>query len=102
MKKRARNQPSTQYSSEPAVARGLMADNPLVQNASLGNKPNKVVPSKLGRASGLAGFVDKKRPMDKKFKAPSNPQKPKSGVIAPRPKVTKAKKLPGFKKLKGL
>src|SRR5258707_6690049 len=63
MKKRIRTQPSNAfYSDEPAVAKGLMADKAPVQNASLGNKPNKVIDKKPGRLSGLAGFTSKAKP----------------------------------------
>ena len=63
MKKRIRTQPSNPYySDEPAVAKGLMADKAPVQNASLGNKPNKIVDRKPGKLSGLAGFTSKSKP----------------------------------------
>jgi hypothetical protein len=69
VKKRIRTQPSNPfYSNEPAVAKGLMADKPPVQNASLGSKPSKTTPQKPGRMSGFAGFVDKHKPKQQGIK----------------------------------
>jgi hypothetical protein len=63
MKKRQRQQQAVPfYSDEPAVAKGLMADKPMIQNSSLGNKPNKVVDRKPGKLSGLASFTSKTKP----------------------------------------
>jgi len=63
MKKRIRTQQAVPfYSDEPAVAKGLMADKPPIQSASLGNKPNKIVDKKPGKLSGLAGFTSKAKP----------------------------------------
>src|SRR6267142_7107849 len=63
MKKRIRTQQAVPfYSDEPAVAKGLMADKPPIQNASLGNKPNKIVDKKPGKLSGLASFTSKAKP----------------------------------------
>ena len=62
-KRRVRVQPNNPYySNEPAVAKNLIADQGLTQNASLGNQPSKMVDKKPGRMSGIANFVDKKRP----------------------------------------
>lgn len=63
MKKRVRTQPSNPfYSDEPAVSKGLIADKAPVQNASLGNKPNKIVDKKPGKMSGVAEFTSKSKP----------------------------------------
>lgn len=63
MKKRVRTQPTNPYyNDEPAVAKSLMADKGLVQNASLGNSTPKMVDKKPARLSGLAGFTSKTKP----------------------------------------
>jgi len=81
MKKRIRTQPSNPYySDEPAVAKGLMADKAPVQNASLGNKPNKIIDRKPGKLSGLAGFTSKSKPA-----AGSYAKVPKFGTQAKEP-----------------
>ncbi len=62
-KRRVRVQPNNPYySNEPAVAKNLIADQGITQNASLGNQPPKMVDKKPGRLSGLANFADKKHP----------------------------------------
>lgn len=66
MKKRVRIQQSNPYySSEPAVARNLMADQSLTQNSGLGNSAPKMVDKKPGRLSGVAGFSSKSKPSSK-------------------------------------
>ena len=81
MKKRIRTQQAVPfYSDEPAVAKGLMADKPPIQNASLGNKPNKVVDKKPGKLSGLANFTSKTKPA-----AGSFAKVPKFGTQAKEP-----------------
>ena len=73
MKRRVRTQPTNPfYSNEPAVARSLIADKGLVQNASLGNQTPKMVDKKPGRISGFAGFESKKRPIGKHITLGSN------------------------------
>ncbi len=63
MKKRIRTQPSSPYySDEPAVSKALIADKAPIQNASLGNRPNKIVDKKPGKLSGLASFTSKSKP----------------------------------------
>ena len=73
MKKRIRTpQAVPYYSDEPAVAKSEMADKPAVQNAALGNKPNKVVDKKPGRLSGVNDFTSKSKPRAGSFaKVPS-------------------------------
>jgi hypothetical protein len=88
MKKRIRSQPTNPfYSNEPAVAKGLMADRPPVQSASLGSKPSKITPQKPGRMSGLAGFVDKHKPKQQGIK----PKPPTFGQKSKSPKQTPIK-----------
>jgi len=41
------------YETEPYVPNKVIANKPLVQNASLGNDAPKMVPHKPGRSSGL-------------------------------------------------
>jgi hypothetical protein len=104
MKRRVRTQPSNSfYSNEPAVAKGLMADNPPVQNASLGNKPPRTVDKKPGRMSGFAGFADKHKPAQKSLgiKPPAFGTKAKSPkqTRVPSSKPSKPVKLGGLKKI---
>lgn len=81
MKKRIRTQPSNPYySDEPAVAKSLIADRAPIQNASLGNKPNKIVDRKPGKLSGLADFTSKGKPH-----AGSFAKVPKFGTQAKEP-----------------
>jgi hypothetical protein len=81
MKKRVRTQPTNPYySDEPAVAKGLMADKPPVQNAALGVKPGKTIDKKPGRLSGFAGFVDKHKPKHTQIKIKAPPPNTASKV----------------------
>lgn len=97
MKKRVRTQPSNQfYSSEPAVAKGLMADRSPVQSASLGNKSSKIVPQKPGRMSGFAGFADKHRPKQQGIKPKPPTFVPGGKSKTPKQTVVKASKPKSF------
>ena len=81
MKKRIRQQQAVPfYSDEPAVAKGLMADKPPIQNAALGNKPNKVIDKRPGKLSGLASFTSKTKP-----RAGTNAKVPAFGTKAKQP-----------------
>jgi hypothetical protein len=108
MKKRVRTQPTNPfYSSEPAVARGIMATKPPVQNASLGNKPSKNVPQKPGRMSGFAGFVDKHKPKQQGIKPKPPAFVPGGKSKSPKQTVVKATKPPkrnlgGIKAMKSM
>jgi hypothetical protein len=85
MKRRIRTQPSNPYySDEPAVAKGLIADKPLVQDASLGNKSPKMVDKKPAKSTGFSGGAGK-RPKQTKFKPSSigAPARPKTNVKTP-------------------
>lgn len=84
MKRRVRTQPTNPYySNEPAVARSKIADQGLVQNASLGNQPPKMVDKKPGKLSGVAGFSDHKRPRERGPQNPSGVSPLKSGAAKP-------------------
>ena len=90
MKKRVRTQPTNPfYSDEPAVAKGLMADKGLVQNASLGNQTPKMVDKKPGRLSGVAGFAPGTEPPGSNpvILPPNRPQ----GSSEPRIPVTSSR-----------
>ena len=80
MKRRVRTQPTNPfYSNEPAVATSQIADKPPVQNASLGNAPNKFVDRKPGKITGVGGFESKHKPpahkADIKLTGPNTPAK---------------------------
>jgi hypothetical protein len=104
MKKRIRTQPSNPfYSSEPAVAKGLMADKALVQNSSLGSKTPKMIDTKPGKLSGIAGFSDKHRPKKQGIK----PKPPVFGQKSKQPAQMKIKpssvpKSSNFNKIKSI
>lgn len=76
MKRRVRTQPTNPfYSNEPAVAVGKIADKAPVQNASLGNKPPKMVDRHPGKMTGIGGVATKNKPPAK-----SLPVKTKAAV----------------------
>ena len=84
MKRRTRTQPTNAfYSNEPAVARGLIAGKPPVQNASLGNSAPKMVAKHPGKMSGIAGFQDKHRPKAKGAQPVPQVHPLKSGTARP-------------------
>ena len=90
MKKRVRTQQSTPfYSNEPAVARTLIADRGMTQNASLGNSAPKMVDKKPGRLTGVMGFTEKHRPPAKGMQNPAFVKPLKSGTApaSPVPKL---------------
>lgn len=88
MKKKVRVPPTNPfYTSEPAVSRKEVAAKPLVPNAALANATPKIVDKKPGRASGVAGFVSKAKPITR----PTHINPPKLGAKANVPSQGKLK-----------
>jgi hypothetical protein len=108
LKRRVRTQPTNPfYSNEPAVARNLIAGKALVQNASLGNQPPKMVDKKPGRLSGVAGFESKKHPTAKpahlgEGKNPSAGKAPGAAKFPSQGGHLKASGHPGAHRLGGI
>ena len=99
MKRRVRTQPTNPYySDEPAVAKGLIADKPPVQESSLGSKTPKMVDKHPGRLSGIAGFADKHKPPQQKMQGKA----PAFGGKAKQPSQLRMSGHPGAHRLGGV